>query len=619
MELYNKNMEIIKEYRKDLYDSLFDELKSKTFDEEQIKEIISIKTREEISSIEILLDETNYRLNSIYCPVKEANIWADSLELNGIGKVISVFGFGNGLYIRKLLDKIQEQDVIVIYEPSYTIFNYVIQNYDIRDILKDTRMLIVLEKINKEEFRQSLKSIIYWSNLFSQRQYTLPQYDRMFPNSYKEFSDIIVANNDRAVMMRNTESLFGRIVVDNTFQNLKYMNGCNILKDYIGKFPEDVPAIIVSAGPSLDKNIDELKRVNGRAVIFGIDRSLKYLYQRGIEPDFAVTVDPLKPVEYFGGDYAVRVPLFAELHSNQQILDLHEGKKIFYNAFAYINSALDKFDKIINPVIPIGTSVATAAFALCIAMKFKRIILIGQDLAYSEDGNSTHAGGIDSEQVLYEELWVDGINGEKVRTRYDWLEFLNWFGDIIEEHEEVEVIDATEGGAKLRGSKVMVLRDAIDQYCVEKFDCKSLNDTMSTAFNKDELIQIEEYIETSKSDLARIKNKAKESVEACEKMIINCKKNIDENKASRTLVKKISKANKFINNRPIYSFIDSYITDATVSNMRDIYQISEDEVADKISTFVQGKEVYEQIIKATDEIAEIIEKSPFLKRNIIKF
>ena len=34
---------------------------------------------------------------------------------------------------------------------------------------------------------------------------------------------------------------------------------------------------------------------------------------------------------------------------------------------------------------------ATAAFSVCVALQFKRVILVGQDLAY--EGNITHAGG----------------------------------------------------------------------------------------------------------------------------------------------------------------------------------------------------------------------------------
>jgi hypothetical protein len=127
------------------------------------------------------------------------------------------------------------------------------------------------------------------------------------------------------------------------------------------------------------------------------------------------------------------------------------------------------------------------------------IILIGQDLAYS--GNRTHApdthledheydvpklwldGKNDEIQIPPPEgkgavqyrfwsrtkvIWVDGVDGEEVPTDRKLLSFLHWFEEVIENLKEKRtIIDATEGGALIRGTQLMTFNDALEQYCRE--------------------------------------------------------------------------------------------------------------------------------------------------------
>ena len=53
-----------------------------------------------------------------------------------------------------------------------------------------------------------------------------------------------------------------------------------------------------------------------------------------------------------------------------------------------------------------------------------------------------------------------------MKTRADWLNFINWFENAVERVKgKTDVIDATEGGAKIAGTLIMPLRDAIERYC----------------------------------------------------------------------------------------------------------------------------------------------------------
>lgn len=599
------NLAAIEKYRSDLHNKIF-QINDLEKANHCIDNIKSIETLDNVKSMTVTKSGASFRMNSIYHPIFQADTWVEYCDLKDIGKVISIFGFGNGIYIRKLVGKLDEKDIIIIYEPSIDIFMHVLEHYDIVDILMDNRLHIVIEGINELDFRKLLEINVYWSNLYSQRRYVLPQYERIFEISYENFKKIIKANNDRAVMVQNTDGLFGKIVIENSYKNMKYLNESNLLSDYIDAFDKDVPAIIVSAGPSLDKNIEQLKRINKRAVIFVVDRALEYVYQHKIEPDFAVTIDPKKPLCYFAKGYDVNVPLFTELHSNYELLDVHRGKKIFFDAFWYADSLLKNTNKQITLNAPIGKSVATAAFTICIKLGFKRIILIGQDLAYSDIGNATHAGGINTEVNNFEEIIVEGINGNKVRTRLDWYDFLIWFGDMIGQNPDIDFIDATEGGAKIKGTKIMTLSDAIDMYCIKEINVNEINRNLKPTFLPEDLEILDKEIELSKNELFTIKRKAKDAKDSCEKLISYLKYNHLLDEKSKKLVKQISKINEYICKQPIYSFINSYIVEATRESMSDIFTMANDDT-DMIITFEKGREMYEQVIWASENIQQVID------------
>ncbi len=123
-----------------------------------------------------------------------------------------------------------------------------------------------------------------------------------------------------------------------------------------------------------------------------------------------------------------------------------------------------------------GGSITTALLGMVRSAGFKTIILMGQDLAYDENGFS-HTGGEREERE--NDQWLEGIYGGKVRVRSDWVLFLKSFEKEIREHPEMTVIDATEGGALIHGSAVMTMREAIDLYCRKEYPVQEWIDSLS--------------------------------------------------------------------------------------------------------------------------------------------
>ncbi len=100
------------------------------------------------------------------------------------------------------------------------------------------------------------------------------------------------------------------------------------------KFKE-IPAIIVGAGPSLDKNINLMGRAQGHSIILASDASLKPLLLQGILPSMVISLDPQEEIaKFFQGVSHRGMTLIAPSIIHPRVLDLWEGNVIFFHKHA---------------------------------------------------------------------------------------------------------------------------------------------------------------------------------------------------------------------------------------------------------------------------------------------
>ena len=123
----------------------------------------------------------------------------------------------------------------------------------------------------------------------------------------------------------------------------------------------------------------------------------------------------------------------------------------------------------------IGMSAANLAYELAFIMGYKYIAMIGQDLAYSKDEKTTHAGdhifgasdpSVDkyknSEQRIMIPAW--GGDGE-IRTNEIWIMFRNFFITYIADTQNKMITyNCTEGGCHIDGAIDEPFQKIIDQY-----------------------------------------------------------------------------------------------------------------------------------------------------------
>lgn len=623
MTLYEKNLEVIKDMHNYLYTKLKD-LDDKFFENDDMN-IESIDAKDGNKSLIIEKDNVKYRLNSIYRPLSEAEKWVEQYDFKNLGIVISMYGFGNGIFIRSLLKKIKKDDFLLVYEPSSSVFYHVLNNYDITDILND-KVVIVVKDVNDRTMAMALEEHVSWINFNSQVTIRHPVYDKVFKDELKIFRRILKDSDEKILVYRNSEVHFGKNATLNIIYNLRYLAKNNIVIDFANKFDKDIPAIIVASGPSLDKNIDKLKDAKGKAVIIAVDTALKHLLKKDIIPDFIVTVDPNKGVFHFrdpnvkpnmelpagiirqddflGKSERVRnIPIFCKSDSNRRILQFNKKRIIFFDMHPYMQQMILNNGKIVD-IYNSGGSVATAAYSICVTLGFKNIILVGQDLAYK--GDLTHAGNLESSynNDKNSQVFVEGNYEEKVKTRHDWYIYLEWFNNAVEGFKDGDIVNATEGGAKIKGTKVMTLEEAIKEYCKKEINCEDLVNEVKPTFEGSELEGIIKSIQNSVDDLDIIKRKSKESKQICEKLIKLYKRNIDETVTTQKLNKRLMKINTTLSEKPVYLLIEYYTSDMAESELKDVYQYKEVDEEEKLKTYKMLIKVYNSVLETVDKLKE---------------
>lgn len=605
MTVYEKNLKAIEEAKPYLYERMQQHIR----DGSQNSLIIEmVQTLDNDTTLVIKSDEGIYRLSSIYSPVYEASRWALQYNMQNIGITAAMFGLGNGCFVREIAGKLKGRGFLAIYEPSPQLFYYCLENYDLTDILENPEISLTVEGINDIELKNVLGNTVDWVNLKSQLICIHPPYNNMFPESLNRFYSIMRDNANRVVVNKNTDIAISSRLVTNMLANMRFMPVSNIVTDLQKQFPSDVPAIIVAAGPSLDKNIEELKKAKGRSVIFAVDTAVKYMLAHEILPDFIVTLDPKKSMKHLNDPRCCDIPIFGRPDCRTENLRRNKSRIIFYCIEGYIKALYNKIGKKTG-ALHSGGSVATGAFTICETLGFNRIILVGQDLAYQ--GDCTHAGGISvdfSNAGLYTEM-VEDIYGNPIKTRYDWYVYIRWFEDAVALFEGSEVIDATEGGAKIKGTTIMTLREAIEKYCTKEIDCAGILSGLEPAINKEELSLLLRLIEQDREDLMEILRLAREALHISGQLLEKYEKSITETRSSLIKVDKLSTYNGIIESKDVYELVDWDMAEATTEKMAELYIYSKDEKKNKLKTYEHAEMIYKAIISSGERIAPLLDKA----------
>lgn len=571
--------------------------------------------------------ENVYYLNGKYAPSLVADRWLERQGQIDKFATIVIVGISNGVHIKKIMESVPKTVNILIYEPSYEIFRRAMEEVDLSFIFElDIPVGIIVEEINGFEKERYFRYFITYDNIISLKLFISGNYKELFPKKMEEFISFLNRYLSSIEISWNTVVRYTDVNAGNVFHNMHYLYEGYSVEDLRGILPEDVPVIVVSAGPSLSKNIKDLKKAVGKACIIATDTAMKPLLNEGIIPDLFVIVDGLKPAELFEHKDISKCGMVTMTAVSKEPMDMHKGKKYFYYSNSPYETELirmiDAMDERTIRVtdLPTGGSVATSAYSLGVHMGAKTVILIGQDLALT--GNKVHVDGafkdekceIDMESGMYVE--VESVCGGKVVTRLDFKNYLDWFEMTIKAWNHIQTIDATEGGALIHGTKVMTLKKAIKKYCVREYNVKwhlaRIPRIFSTEEEKNYALQ---YFENSVTCLDEVKKKAGDGIAYYEKLQKLMETGKQGTKQFQNTYKKIKKINRFMETDAMAETVIDSLKGVEFALRPTIYHVKEDEKDEMNDVAEQGKLLLSAITYASDEIKEMLSETiiPYVK------
>lgn len=439
-------------------------------------------------------------MNSRFRPIQEAVSYAAQFNDIKDYSVCLFLGFGNGIFAREIMKKGSNLVRYAFYEPCKEAFLFTLNQYDLSDILGNDKVTVYVEGINDRELAAYLPDLIDWTNIPLTDIFMLPKYKDMYPDAYIKFVKMTRDVVARAQMGMNTIVAYARRRLANCIRHMRFAFEGTSAKAFIDVFPKELPAILVSAGPSLSNNIEVLKKAKNKAFILCVDTALRRLLAEGIEPDAVIGVDPAKWAAYqeeFVPRYA-NMMWITESCSNAQLTRLlHSYRNVFIDGEDEINNHL--YEQFGLPLLQLSTggSVANSAFSLLEAWGFQTIILIGQDLAltgnrrYSDVESDAEQESLDKGFTLIE---TEGYYGGVVTTREDYFTYLKWFEGAFSISRVPNIINATEGGALIQGARNMTLQDALDSFATKEYSIREIIDQVPRAFTEEQKIILEQQL-----------------------------------------------------------------------------------------------------------------------------
>ncbi|EOB4089147.1 motility associated factor glycosyltransferase family protein [Campylobacter jejuni] len=428
---------------------------------------------------------------------------------------ICIYGIGNALLIKNLAKHYKH---LFVFESEIELFILALSVLDLSEELKVYKVVLFdcvakdLEiQIAMIFDQQSILEYLSLYEMFISSHYYLKYYE----TSILSLNELCIKSASVAIRNANISCFLPLLTYEQFLQNIPSMLESipfqRILSQRKNKFEN---AIVVSAGPSLAKQLPLLKAYQDKAVIFCADGALSMLEKEGIIPDYVTNLDFTDlAMKFFQNKENLKQSIIAlecATHPNVvRSLKAENCMIVLRNKALYQRFNLNDFG-----YIDTGTHVSHFSYTLALALGFKNIIMIGQDLAFDEKGNSHSKGFSYGEQFNGEKtvptLKTQAYAGKgEVLTHIAWNDYrikLEYFFACNE--QKAKFYNATEGGARINFTEELSFKECCEKLLTKekpKFELpKSLTKNRSDKL----LVKFKEKIQKDQENAKRFLNDA---------------------------------------------------------------------------------------------------------------
>ena len=273
-------------------------------------------------------------------------------------------------------------------------------------------------------------------------------------------------------MLAERRAAFGRNLARNLPLIRRHGGLAGILPEMKGK-----SAVVIGAGPSLERNLPVLKRFRERRelVYIAVDMALGPLAHAGIRPRFVLSCET-SPVDFFGGVDTAGLHLVAFSCMSAVNLGKWRGSVSFYNWMIHRPEYAALWDEAGRDLGFLGTGglVTTQAAALALGSGAAALVLVGNDLGFTDRyyarGTVSHRGAARASSRLAPLETIERFRALRAREYvirrgardfYTTRQFLAgklWLEELFRDRH-VPVYDCSDPGCSEKYVAKMELRD----------------------------------------------------------------------------------------------------------------------------------------------------------------
>jgi len=568
-------------------------------------------------------------------PVKDVQEALDSIEKEYKRYPIMYFyGLGNGVLYKALLKNETHQKIVVI-EPEIEIIYATLNLVDLSQELASERLTLFFSEF--ATYTQFYYLICNHKFASYAKIYDLHIHSRF----YDDFSeDCMKINQEFTKAISQMVAGHGNSIDDNLIgvrqhiENLPTMIKNYPYVDLVKKRYKSMDtAVIVSTGPSLDKQLSTLKKFAPYVTVISLDASYPILLKHGIKPDYVTSIERVEATSSFFKHKNKKFDediyfIVASLTHKQTIKNILP-RRLVLTMRPQQNETAFKLRK--YGYLGLGHSTANQAYQLAYVLGHKNIILIGQDLAFAPDGKSHATGHAFAQADEY--LYIKAYGGEgEVRTTYIWDKFRNQFEADIEQSnkKDITTYNCTEGGARIEGSIEKPFLETLKTLCKNKKpkNLPHIKPTKDEDIDKN-LLKAYKFIVKKLS----IESEAKQIIETVFLDIVPKIDEIiklrDENKITKELFpqlveisNKIDKAKETISRAKFKPFIENIVSISIYHQELELAKISvapSDTVMQKVNKLIEWTEMHKYwLFSAAGGLNAEIEVTKKASKNLVR-
>ncbi|GGJ01341.1 hypothetical protein GCM10008022_07850 [Paenibacillus hunanensis] len=431
-------------------------------------------------------------------------------ELN----IIFVYGFGQGLGIADLLEMYPDR-WLFIYEEDEQSFLNSMEKYDFRELINHPNIQWVSVGENQ------LNMLFYLVCSYMQqemafvalRHYLDHHYDvlKEVQDKFKEYNLVFQSN-------KSTQEHFQQRWIENSLYQIDGMLSTPPIERFIDRLP-DSTAIVTGSGPSLQKDIEWLKKIKPHALIIAAGSSVQALVKNGITPHMVVLMDGGEiNNKVFQNPETLQPPLLFTSSAYYEISNQKQDNKLFAimrnDQISQYYMGLEQEQLVISST----PTVTGTAMQVAIRLGARRIIMMGQDLSFPNDqfyaeGVLHSDADIIESSIRNAPYEVLNVHGGHNRTNSSFLFMKNALEELVAAFSEVEFINSTRDGAAIEGANWKPIEEVYDMLKTNNVEPNVIEDMIKTennVYDGQKAQMVKQKIVMNKNDLIILKNEIKE-------------------------------------------------------------------------------------------------------------